>query len=73
MTLKTDPFKNKHTLKEVPRTSLVAQWLKNLPAIAGDIGSILGLGRFHVPQFLKPVHLRSVLCNKRRHCNEKPA
>lgn len=28
MTSKSDPFKNKHTLKEVPRTSLVAQWIR---------------------------------------------
>ena len=29
------------------RTSLV---VKNLPANAGDLGSIPGLGRFHMPQ-----------------------
>ena len=29
-------------------TSLVAQWDENLPANAGDMGSVPGLGRFHV-------------------------
>ena len=27
----------------------------------------------HVLQLLKPAHLEPVLCNKRSHCNEKPA
>ena len=27
----------------------------------------------HVPQLLKPVRLEPMLCNKRRHYNEKPA
>ena len=45
---------------------------------AKDMGSIPGLGRFHMPQvcapeWLKPVHLEPVLCNKRSHHNEKPA
>ena len=31
------------------RTSLVAQWLKNPPANTGDMGSIPGLGRSHMP------------------------
>ena len=26
-----------------------------------------------MPQLLKPVHLEPVLCNKKSHCNEKPA
>ena len=30
--------------------------IKNLPASAGDTGSIPVLGRFHVPQGAKPVH-----------------
>ena len=30
--------------------SLVAQWLKNPPANAGDSVSIPGLGRSHMPQ-----------------------
>ena len=55
--------------------------VKNPPAIAGDTGSIPGLGRSHmpwsnlahVPQLLKPVRLEPVLHNKRSHCNEKPA
>ena len=45
---------------------------KNLPANAGDTGSILGPGRFHIlrssyahePQ-LKPVHLEPVLHNEK--------
>ena len=28
---------------------MVAQWIKNLPANAGDKGSIPGLQRFHMP------------------------
>ena len=28
---------------------MVAQWIKNLPANAGDKGSIPGLQRFHTP------------------------
>ena len=32
------------------RASLVAQWLKNLPANAGDTGSSPGLGRSHMPR-----------------------
>ena len=32
------------------RTSLVVQWLKNLPANAGDIGLIPSLGRSHMPE-----------------------
>ena len=47
------------------QTSLVVQWLRiRLPANAGDMGLIPGLGRFHMvwgnlahaPQLLKPVH-----------------
>ena len=34
-------------LKKGGDTSLVAQSTKNLPANAGDSGSIPGLGRFH--------------------------
>ena len=29
-------------------TSLVAEWIKNPPANAGDMGSIPGAGRFHM-------------------------
>ena len=62
--------------------------LKNPPANAGDMGSIPGLRRSHmpqsnlacVPQLLSlratttEAHvLRAVLCNKRSHRNEKPA
>ena len=47
--------------------------VKNLPAKAGDMGSIPGRGRFHMPQgskapapqLLKPVHLRAELRNQR--------
>ena len=36
--------------KSYSRTLLVVQWImeKNLPADAGDTGSIPGLGRFHM-------------------------
>ena len=52
---------------------------KNTPANAGDMSSIPGPGRLHmpqsnyasVPQLPKPVHLEPVLCTKRRHHNEK--
>ena len=37
-------------LKRRVGTSLVAQWIKNPPANAGDTGSIPGPGRFHMPQ-----------------------
>ena len=30
--------------------SLLVWWLKNLPCNAGDMGSIPGLGRSHMPQ-----------------------
>ena len=30
--------------------ALVAQWLKNLPASAGDMGSSPGPGRSHMPR-----------------------
>ena len=53
---------------------------RNLPANAGDRGSIPGPGRSHVLQsnqahalpLLKSVCLESVLYNKRSHLNEKP-
>ena len=35
---------------ELPGTSLVAQWLKTLPANGGDLGSNPGPGRSHIPQ-----------------------
>ena len=55
--------------------------VQNLPAKAGDTGSIPGLGRSrmswdnwaHVPQLLKPKSLEPVLRNQRWHGNEKPA
>ena len=36
-------------------TSLVVQWLKNLPASAGDTGSTSGLGWFHMSRVTKPM------------------
>ena len=45
------------------------------PANAGDMASIPGQGRSHILQGNSahaPQRLKSVLCNKRRHCNEKP-
>ena len=38
------------SMKQKARASLVAQWFKNLPANAGDMGSSPGLGRSHMPQ-----------------------
>ena len=54
--------------------------VNNLPAKAGDTGSIPDLGRFHIlwgnlarlQQLLKLVYLKPVLHSKRSHCNEKP-
>ena len=55
--------------------------VKNLPANAGDMGSVPAPGRFHMPrgspvhapQLVKPTHLEPVPRNERSHCNEKPA
>ena len=57
--------------------------VKNPPANAGDMGSIPGPGRSHMPvrhnywacmpQLLKPAHLEPELCNKRSHRTEKTA
>ena len=52
---------------------------RNLSAISRDIGFISGPGRFHMPwsnqtyapQLLKATSLEPVLCNERRHRNEK--
>ena len=54
--------------------------VKNLPANAGDTGSVLGPGRFHrprghqahEPQLLSP-HPRGRALQQRSHCSEKPA
>ena len=54
--------------------------VKNLPANAGDTGSIPNPGRFHMLwcnevctlQLLKPTCSRALLCNKGSHYNEKP-
>ena len=94
----------KYLSRDFPGDAVV----KNLPANAGDMGSIPGPGRPHMPwsnqarvpqllslcsrarepqlmkpahcnysahvlQLLKPAHLDPVLCNKRSHCNKKPA
>ena len=32
-----------------------------------------GASKARVPQLLRPMRLEPVLCNKRSHCNEKPA
>ena len=34
--------------KELAWTSLEVQWIKNLPANAGDMGSVPGPGRFNM-------------------------
>ena len=48
---------------------------ENLPANAGDMGSISGLGKFHIPQATKHEHLNywahdlePAKCNHRRPC-----
>ena len=54
--------------------------VKNPPDNAGNMSSIPGPGRFHMPQnnyasgpqLQKPVHLEPVVCSKRSHCSEKP-
>lgn len=43
---------------------------RNLPAIVGDTDLNPGLGGFHVPQILKPIHLEPVLCNGGSHHNK---
>ena len=55
--------------------------VENPPANVGNTGLIPGPGRFHMqqgndthkPQLPKPSHLEPLLCNKRRHCSEKPS
>ena len=49
--------------------------VKNPPANAGDdMGSTSALGSFHMlGASIEPVRLEPVLCNKRSHCEEKPA
>ena len=57
--------------------------VKNLPANAGDVGAIPGMGRYHMPllipysrgwepQLLSPHALEPVLHNERSYCSEKP-
>ena len=38
------------TKKHPHRIFLVVHWLRNPPANAKDMGSVPGLGRFHMPQ-----------------------
>jgi len=53
---------------------------KNPPADRGDMGVIFGPERFHMlwsdhactPQLLSLCALEPVICNRRRHCDEKP-
>ena len=68
--------------KSTVGTSLVAQWLSICLPIATDMGLIAGLGRSPMrsneaqePQLLSPCATTTepLLCNKRNHCNEKPA
>ena len=53
--------------------------VKNPPANAGDTGLTSGPGRAQEAGQLnlcatatEPMHLESMLCNKRSYCNEKP-
>ena len=47
---------------------------KNLPANAGDTGSIPWPGKIPcAAEQISPQALELMLCNKRSHCNEKPA
>ena len=54
--------------------------VKHPPAKAGDMGSVLALGRFHMPRAIKaheqqvlgPCALEPVLHNKRSHHNDEP-
>ena len=60
-------------------TSLAVQWMEIHLVGAGDMGSIPGLGGFHLPrsseahvlQLLKSAWLDPVFRNERSHCNEK--
>ena len=54
--------------------------VKNLPAMAVDVGSIPGLQRSHIARAAKPVcnywsphTLEPMVCNERSHSSEKPA
>ena len=48
--------------------------VKNLPASAGDMGSVFGLWSFHIywAHALEPTSHSAVLHNKRSHRNKKP-
>ena len=59
--------------KDFPGSPVV----KNPPANVGDAGSILGVGRFHMPQgnsarAPQPLSLELMLLNERSHHHEKP-
>ena len=45
---------------------------ENLSANAGDMDSIPGPGRFHMP-WSKPMYARDRALQKKRHCKKKPA
>ena len=45
--------------------------VKNSATNAGNMGFILDLERFHLPQLLSPGALKRVLCNKRTQRNGK--
>ena len=84
------PEKNEEERKGVRNDSLLVWYNvenfsggavdKNVPASAGDTGSIPGPGRFHMPpsnwacapQRLMAVCLQPMLCDKRSHHSEKP-
>jgi len=52
-------------------TSLAVQWLRiHLPVQGMNKGLFPGLGRSHMPTC--HVANKSMLLNKRKHCNEKP-
>jgi len=67
---------NKSKTRDSPGGPVV----KKLPVNAGDMGSIPGPGRSHMPlgnqalvmELLKPVRLEPRICNRRSHRNEEP-
>ena len=58
--------------KSYSRTLLLAQWImdKNLPADAGDTGSIPGLGRFHMLRSNKAHALGPTSCSCGAGCHD---
>ena len=67
-----------NSLKEISQDFTIGTVDKNLPANAGDMGSMCGLGRFHMlwssrswePRLLRPVHPEPTL-PKTSHCCEE--